>query len=523
MKKLLFLLLTGFSLTVAQAQAPTWATDVAPIFYANCTRCHNPNGAAPFSLVSYADAFAVTSNIRYAVDNKIMPPWPPDPAYMRFTHERLLTQQEIQTIVNWVDSGAVSGNLSQAPTPPIYNSLSQMPAPDMVSQMPQYIVNAAADLYRCFAIPSGLTTNESVTKVEVLPGNRSIVHHVLVYQDVANTCVNLDNADPLPGYTSFGGVGSATATLVTGWVPGQEMYVLPANMGIELLANTNIILQIHYPAGTFNQVDSTQVRFTFANGSVRDVTLDPTLNYWSTLTNGPINIPANTTRTYHAQYTVPVDVTLVSVAPHMHLIGRSIRSYAIDPNADTIPLIDIPDWNFHWQGFYNYRQLLRIPAGSVLHADAFYDNTSNNPWNPNFPPQLVTAGEATEDEMLVVYFSYLIYQPGDENIIVDSSVLAGVQQPLTLNDVVRSPQLYAPYPNPVQASTTIEFFLPEAGQTTLDVIDMQGRCVAVLIAGDVLFAGPQRRTLDTSTLPAGNYIVRLTQNNVVRTKPLVHN
>jgi hypothetical protein len=522
MKKHLFFLLALCTSVLMHAQAPTWANDVAPIFYNNCTRCHNPSGIAPFSLMTYADAMQVTQSIQTSVQNRTMPPWPPDPAYQRFTHERLLTPQEIQTIVNWVDSGSVSGNLSQAPTPPVYTGISQMPNPDMVSQMPLYTVNASADLYRCFVMPSGLTNDEFVTKVEVLPGNRSIVHHALIYQDVANTCINLDNADPGPGYTSFGGVGSFTATLVFGWVPGQEMYELPANTGIRLLANTNIIMQIHYPAGTFNQLDSTQVRFTFANGTVRDVTLNPVLNYWSTLTNGPINIPPNATRTYHAQYAVNADVTLLTVAPHMHLIGRTVKSYAIDPNGDTIPFIDIPDWNFHWQGFYNFRQLIRVPAGSVVHADAFYDNTSNNPWNPSSPPQQVTAGEATNDEMLVVYFAYMPYQPGDENIIVDSSVLASNGQPPAIATVVQTPQLYAPYPVPANGPVNFSFFLPQAGRTSLEIVDAQGRTVAVVKQGE-LPAGYHQVNYDLTELASGNYFVKLQQGELLRTKPIVKN
>ncbi|MCU0432548.1 MAG: T9SS type A sorting domain-containing protein [Bacteroidia bacterium] len=521
MKKHLLLTLCLASSFLVHAQAPTWANDVAPIFYNNCTRCHNPSGIAPFSLMTYADAMQVTQSIRASVQSRTMPPWPPDPAYQRFTHERLLSAQEIQTIVTWVDSNSVSGNLSQAPTPPVYTGVSQMPNPDMVSQMPLYTVNASADLYRCFVMPSGLANDEFVTKVEVLPGNRNIVHHALIYQDVANTCVNLDNADPAPGYTSFGGVGSFTATLVFGWVPGQEMYELPPNMGIRLLANTNIIMQIHYPGGTFNQLDSTQVRFTFASGTVRDVTLNPVLNYWANLTNGPINIPPNTTRTYHAQQAVSSDVTLLTVAPHMHLIGRTIKSYAIDPNGDTIPFIDIPDWNFHWQGFYNFRQLIRVPAGSVVHADAFYDNTSNNPWNPSSPPQQVNAGEATNDEMLVVYFAYMPYLPGDENIIVDSSVLSGTEPPPAIISPVQTPQLYAPYPVPSQGTVNFTFFLPQGGRTTLEIVDAQGRTVAT-IAGGELRAGHHQFSYDVTALAKGTYFVQLTQNEVKRSKAFVH-
>src|SRR5665213_2847040 len=220
MKKLftIIFLLSFFAPKITFAQAgPYWATDIAPIFYANCTKCHNPNGIAPFSLITYSDAFPQTAAIDSSVTHGIMPPWPPDTNYSRFCDERKISPAQIQTIHDWVTNGAQSGNLAAAPTPPTYSSLAQLTNPDLQKQMPLYTVNCATDLYRCFVLPSGLANDEYVTKIEVIPGNRSIVHHVLIYQDLSNTCVTLDNNDPGPGYTWFGDVGSATATLVGAW------------------------------------------------------------------------------------------------------------------------------------------------------------------------------------------------------------------------------------------------------------------------------------------------------------------
>lgn len=518
MKKLLTLAIAVLPFC-ANAQGPYWAEDVAPILYANCTKCHNPNGIAPFSLITYGDAVNESSNIQTAVQNRTMPPWPPDTGYRHFMHERILSQQEIQTISDWVDNGTQQGNLANAPTPPVYNSVAEIPSPDQVSQIPTYTVNTASDLYRCFVMPSGNTQDEYITKVEVIPGNRNIVHHVLVFQDQSNTCYTLDANDPGPGYTWFGDVGSSTATLVMGWVPGQGMWQLPSNMGVKLLQNTNIIMQVHYPGGTFGEVDSTQVRFTFSSGVVREVYLNPIINHTTSITNGPLFIPADSVKTFYAQENIGYNVSVISTAPHMHLIGQTICSYAIDPMGDTIPMIKIPDWSFHWQGFYNFQMPIHVPFGSTLHAYAVYDNTVNNDENPNSPPQDVSVGESTTDEMLVVYFAYLAYQFGDENIIIDSSLLAST--PETFPSIVETPQLYAPYPVPSNGQElNVQYFLPNAGATQLELIDANGKVVRV-INSDRTGAGFNTVVIQTKDLAKGTYILRLTSAGVTRTKTII--
>lgn len=518
LKKLLFILAVFiFKAGIAQ---PYWATDVAPILYQHCTSCHNPNGIAPFALITYADAFPNANDMANDVSSHIMPPWPPDTSYTRFCNERTLSQAEIQTIVDWSANGAQPGNLSAAPAPPTYTGVATLTNPDLVAQIPLYTVNTVTDLYRCFVIQNVTPTTEYITKIEVIPGNRSIVHHVLVYQDQANTCINLDNADPGPGYTNFGGVGSNTAELVVGWVPGQGMYSLPASMGIQLQANANLIFQVHYPGGTFGQVDSTQVRMVFSNGSVRNVTLSPVINHYTSLTNGPLYIPANTIRTFDAQETVNYDVSVISVAPHMHLIGQNITNYAVTPLTDTIPLIQINDWDFHWQGFYNYRRPVHVPYGSVLYAHATYDNTSNNPRNPNNPPQNVSLGEATTDEMFIIYYALLLYQWDDENIIIDSTVAV---QEHSFADLVITPQLYEPYPVPSAngETVTVDFFLPNKTALKMELIDVTGKVIAVPVNGTETSAGFGKTQVNTSGLAKGTYIVKLTADGSVKTKSLI--
>lgn len=483
MKKLLLvvMVLCGFGDKVYSQTGPTWAENVACILYSRCTSCHNPAGIAPFSLMNFADASGAAMGILDAVQNKRMPPWPPDADYRSFAHERVLTDTEKQILIDWVNNGSPQGDPANAPVPPVYTNQEMIQNPDLVSAMTQYTIPPMTqDLYRCFVIPSGTTIDQFITALEVVPGNRQVVHHVLVYQDTANTTVVLDSLDPFPGYTSFGGVGSSTAKLLGAWVPGAEANFLPAGMGIPLPAGAKIILQMHYPMGSSLQMDSTKVNFTLtANPATREVTVAPVLNHGFTLSNGPLFIPADSVRTFNAQLVNPINVTLLAVAPHMHLIGRSIVAYAVSFPQDTIPLIRIPNWDFHWQGAYHFRQPVRVPAWAQFKSEAIYDNTVNNPFNPSIPPQDVSLGEATTDEMMLIYFYFTPYQPGDENIIVDTSTAVPVYNgcnfvtSITANAGV----LKGVYCYPVPATESIIIDLPGQNIYTIEVYDALGRCV----------------------------------------------
>ena len=473
MKKIfLFNCLCFFSLNVF---SQTWADNVAPVLFSKCASCHRPEGIAPFSLLTYNDAFLYRTSISSAVSTKQMPPWPPDDNYVHFTGARTLTTTEISTIVNWVNNGAPSGTIANAPTPPppVTNALG---TPDTVLRMPNYTSTASAtDLYQCFVLPLRLNNGKYVSAVEVVPGNSSIVHHVLVYQDTsANHAAQLlDNASPGPGYTSFGGIGINNPILIDAWVPGTSVKKLPSIFGKRIYTNSDLVIQVHYPAGSSGRLDSTKVRLYYNNNTAaRDVRIEPILNHYSpVLINGPLSIPANTTKTFEERFTLPAifKATVLTVAPHMHLIGESVKSYANKPNGDTIRFIDIRHWDFHWQGQYYFQRPVIVDAGSTLRAFATYNNTASNTHNPNTPPQTINLGEATTDEMMLIYFAFTQYQAGDENLIIDSSLLT---TPVTDPSLVIK-QLNI-FPNPVNAY--LQFQNPgQHKQAMLAVWDMAGR------------------------------------------------
>jgi hypothetical protein len=222
-------------------------------------------------------------------------------------------------------------------------------------------------------------------------------------------------------------------------------------------------------------MDSTTVKLYYnSNPTPREVRIDPILFHASpVLVNGPLSIPANTIKTFTEQFTIPsiFKVSVLSVAPHMHLIGETIKVWGNKINGDTIRLIDIPHWDFHWQGAYYFQKPVVIEGGTTLKAAATYNNTSSNSHNPNNPPKAVSLGEATTDEMMLVYFAYTGYQSGDENLLIDSTLLTtSVYNP---NIVVKKMNVF---PNP--ANAYFQFENPEQHKKSmLTIWSMDGRKV----------------------------------------------
>jgi Secretion system C-terminal sorting domain/Copper type II ascorbate-dependent monooxygenase, N-terminal domain len=512
MKKINLLVFALFLITSHSFAQTTWNKNISCIIYSHCTGCHNPNGLAPFSLTTYNEVYNYRNSLVSVIESRKMPPHLPDPNYTHFAGENVLTASEIQLIKDWVNNNAPEGTASPIPEP-VYEQSEVLTNPDARLKIPTFqIPNTGNDLYQAFVISNPSPTVKYISKIEVVPGNRNIVHHVLVFQDTSYRIVANDSSYNGPGYLSFGGVGSNSAKLIGTWVPGSGITEFPTGMGIKLDAGSRIVVQIHYPNGSAGQTDSTKFNIQYSNSALRNVNITPILNN-NNLTNGPLDIPANTTKTFYAQYTVPVNVTVVSVGPHAHLLCKSFECYGIPPSGDTIKFIKINDWDFHWQGGHNFQKPIKIPAGTVLHSKAFYDNTTNNPENPNNPPQRVTLGEATTDEMMLIYFGFLLYQNGDENIIVDSAVHlkhyldcdAGIQI-----DNGQSIKEIIVYPNP--AHNNIKINIPNNTIFSTDIYNSTGQLVSRTSNQDYL---------NIEKLNSGIYFVKIKYNNTVVTKRIV--
>ena len=507
--KLLVIVLLFFGCVGLHAQTVNWATDIAPILYKNCTECHREAGLGHFSLIGYGNAFSRRFSIQDKTSARQMPPWKPDPTYQRYAHENRLTDAEIQLISSWVDAGAPAGDLSQAPPDPVFTQSSAVGEPDHFLTTPLFTVTATEDEYRCFVIPNGLSQTAYLRGLEAIPGNHEVVHHILIYEDTTGHARDLDDQTPEAGYVNFGGPGVQGARLIGAWVPGSRTVLMPPFMGIKLTPGADLIVQMHYPEGVTGMSDMTTLNFFFTptTQDIREVNLAPLLNHTPfSLENWPLFIPANGVKTYHAKFNVPLQGSAISVAPHMHLIGRSITCFGITPLGDTLRMIRINDWDFHWQGSYTFQKVMRIPSGTMLHAYATYDNTTDNPFQPNDPPQNVWQGEATTDEMMLVYFAYMAYQPGDENIVLDSTLLTtNTLQPVE-NDVIQNVVIA---PNPVRDQLNAQFDLAESTKLHLCIIDQEGKIVQTRDEREPIGSGAHRVQIDVSALPPGSYYLEI--------------
>lgn len=416
MRLIIFLTLISF---ISFSQYPNYSEDIAPIIYSKCLQCHHNEGISPLSLETYASTVANAGMIQHVVSNGEMPPWPPDTLFRHYAYQNVLNLEEINKISDWVSNGSPLGDTSLLPVMPTFNNNSQLSSslgsPDLELQMPIYASNAGSgnDDYVCFSIPTGLSQDKKIKAIEVIPGNIQTVHHVLVYLD------QFSNSSIVTTPDCMGGQGS----MIYSYAPGSNPLMFPEGnnyqFGSILPSNSSITLAMHYPEGSFGELDSTKVRFYFypENTIIREVSNDFLIA--EGLFGIPFYLPPNQVTEITGSFgPTPEDYSLMSVFPHMHLLGRDLICYAVTPLNDTINLVRINNWDFEWQGSYFFERFVKIPAGSMIYAKGNYDNTVS-PENPN--PVMVQSGFNTEDEMFVFIFQYLPYQSGDENISIENT------------------------------------------------------------------------------------------------------
>jgi hypothetical protein len=396
---------------------PTWNRDVSRIAQAKCQGCHRPNDIAPFPLMSYSDAEPRARLIKSAVGRRFMPPWKPVEGYGHFKGSYALTEEERQTILSWVDAGAPEGDAADAPEPPSERGTWQLGEPDQVVTMaePYPVSMKRPDDYRCFVLDPRTTEDRHVSAVEVLPGNRQIVHHVILFIDGTGQADKLDAAEDGPGYTCFGGPGLDVGTSVFalladrvgglgGWVPGMRIRPLPENVGIFVPKGARIIMQVHYhphaEADEQIEPDQTQFGIYYSKGKV-----EKRLRYVPVV-NTTFRIPAgDPAHEVTAEFMIPpfFDAHAVQIVPHMHLLGREIKVEKIGLRGDKEPMVYINDWDFNWQGFYEYEEPMALKFPDRVKLTCLFDNSIDNPRNPNSPPKVVGWGEGTEDEMCLAF------------------------------------------------------------------------------------------------------------------------
>lgn len=387
---------------------PTFSKEVVRIFQDRCQSCHHPGDIAPFSLMTYADAAAHADAIKFMTKTRQMPPWKATPACGDFADARVLSQDEIDVISRWVDNGAPQGNPADLPAEKHFDGGWALGQPDMVLSYPEaYTPPDSADMYRCFPMPTNLPADTYVSAIDIKPGDPTTVHHVIAYIDTDGSSQKLDDADPGPGYTSFGGPGFSIsnigATTLGGWAPGARPVMLPEDVAYSLPAQSRVVLQVHYhPHNSSPQPDRTQIGIYFAKKKPKQLLrVLPLINQSFTIPPNDPNYKVT------ASFTAFLPVHVYLIAPHMHLLGRKMHVTATN-GSTTQCLINVDDWDFNWQGMYRYSQPVALSVGTKLALEAYFDNSSGNWRNPNHPPKPVSWGEQTTDEMCIAFLGFTV-------------------------------------------------------------------------------------------------------------------
>ena len=411
LRSLSLLLMAATTTAQAGETNVTFSQNVAPIFMDNCVQCHRPGQIAPMSLMTFDEARPWAKSIHKEVSSRRMPPWHAAPDVQEYINDRSLTETQIATITQWVDQGARRGDPSDLPPVPAFNDDWLFGEPDLVLAMeaPYEISAVAEDEYRCFCLDPGLTEDRWVDVVEVLPGNRTIDHHIVLYVDQGGKIAPAkDAAQPGPGYTCFGGAGF-NAYMIPGGGPGYTPRRTPEGSGYLLRAGSKIVMQMHYHSSGKPEVDLTRVGLHFAKKPANKVLYNGYVFAGLRIPPGDPNYVVNGRRS------LSEDITVHALVAHMHYLGKSMDMWAVLPDGDRVDLYKVPRFDFNWQTEYALAEPIRLPKGTVMHMKAVFDNSAESPYQHSDPPRTVTLGEATTDEMAVAVF----YHTRDAENIVD--------------------------------------------------------------------------------------------------------
>ena len=386
--------ITRGDLTGAEAAAPTFSKDIAPILVKNCISCHRPGEIAPMSLMSYKEVRPWAKSIREKVARREMPPWHADPAHGEWTNDRRLSQKEIDAIVAWVDGGAPEGDQKDLPPLPKFAAGWQIGEPDVVFYMPEdFTVPAEGAVpYMYFTVPTNFKEDKYIAAMEARAGELSVVHHIVIYV-----------RDPKAARPKRQDIGTG---LLGALSPGMTPFISQPGTAKLIKAGSNLVLQMHYtPSGKVTK-DRSMVGLKFAKAPI-DKVITTTASWDARFT-----IPPNTENyEVKASWVADEDVTIWSLMPHMHLRGKDYLYRATYPDGRSEILLSVPKYDFGWQVYYYPKTPIRIPKGTKIETVAHYDNSTKNLQNPD-PSKSVRFGEQTWEEMMNGFFDYTVDAQG---------------------------------------------------------------------------------------------------------------
>jgi hypothetical protein len=422
----------------------TFTADVAPILYKRCVNCHHDNDIAPMPLVTYRQTRPWAAAIREAVLSRQMPPWKADPHYGKWANDWSLDDADIATIRAWVDQGAPEGDPKKLAAAPVFSSDWKIGKPDVIIAIPPHTLTAdGPDEYEYFTVPTNFTEDKWVVAAELRPGNRKIVHHAHVFAEkpastgtqagqkqqpasdpqqsykdwlqvhegklswirpeapvIDDGCVVDDNAywpGDKPRDENFGSWG-----MIASYLPGREPDTYPEGTARKIPAGANLNFQIHYSKATKKpETDVTAVGLIFAKEPPRQAAKRVDLsNYFFRIPAGDANVEVTECHTFKQ------DMYVTSLTPHMHLRGKDARFEVTYPDGRKETLLFVPHYNFNWQITYRMSEPQFLPKGTRLAIISHFDNSANNPLNPD-PTKVVRWGAASETEMMDGWIEYV--------------------------------------------------------------------------------------------------------------------
>jgi hypothetical protein len=385
---------------------PTFTRDVAPILYANCVTCHRAGEIAPMSLISYQDVRPWARAMTKQIADGAMPPWHADAPTGTFSNERKLTAAEKAIIERWAAAGAPEGDPKDLKPPPTFGQGWRIGTPDVIFDMQEdYAIPARGTIeYEHFYIPTNFTDAKWLKAIEARPGNRALVHHILVYYEAppdgprVTPAIQPNREDSqLPRRESFGNRppqnNGLVSRLLATYAPGTDAQVFPGGTALRLAPGGVLHLQVHYTANGTAGTDRSKVGLVFAKEPPPDeLRASQFLNARFTIPPGAVNHEVTTDLTFLQ------DATLRGLFPHTHVRGKR-WSYTLElPDGTKRPLLSVPKYDFNWQTYYMFSEPIAVPKGARIVSSAWYDNSAANKSNPD-PTIAVKWGDQTWEEM----------------------------------------------------------------------------------------------------------------------------
>lgn len=379
----------------AQSAVSTFARDVAPIVYAKCTPCHYAGGPGPFPLISYEDALRHAQQIATVTKSRYMPPWLPAEQPNHFVNELRLTDEQINVIGDWVDNGSPAGVLSEAPKPPEIPDGWRLGQPDLIVKAPDpfHVSAEGPDVFWNFVLTPQLSAGHFVRAIDIRPSNPKIVHHANIVLDPMGS---VETGAGFPGMevTVLGSVLDLEGHFLF-WKPGTIPWSEPNGLSWRLNPGAKLVLNVHLQPSGKVELEQPSIGLYFTD---KPPTRSPYLLQLEH--DGALDIPAGDRDfAVNDSLELPIDTQVLAIYPHAHYLGTLLEAWAARPDGVRVQLIRVPAWDQNWQAVYRYRDPIHLPAGTVVHMQFHYDNSSGNPRNPNRPPKRAQGGNQSTDEM----------------------------------------------------------------------------------------------------------------------------